>query len=157
MGNYKGLLKELIIELKFQRKRAYAREFGAHLADSLPYLPAETIVVSIPTASNRIRARGYDQAELIARAFARNTNLTYRNIIVRTSRVDQIGKNRASRIKQMKDSIRIKEGVNLEGVSVLLIDDVLTTGASIEAAARLLRTHGAQHVDAAVVARHLLS
>lgn len=157
LGSYKDVLKELILQLKFQRKRAYAREFGMYLAQALPYLPEDTIVVSVPTASKRIRARGYDQAALIAAAFARKKGLVYKNILVRTSQVDQIGKDRTSRIKQMRDSIRMDTGAHIRGTTVLLIDDVLTTGASLEAAARLLRAQGAKHVDAAIIARHMLT
>jgi ComF family protein len=151
-----GVFKKLIHELKFQRRRAYGREFGVLMAETLPFLPEDTLVISVPTASKRIRVRGYDQAALIARAFAAERNLTYINALIRTSQVDQIGKDRASRIKQMRSSIGINTTYPLKGRTVLLVDDVLTTGASVEASARLLRASGAKHVDAVVVARHLL-
>ena len=151
------MFKKLIHAMKFQRRRAYAREFGILLAETVPYLPEDTLVVSVPTASSRIRVRGYDQAALIAQSFARIRNLQYLRALVRTLQVDQIGKNRTLRIKQMASATELSTQVSLKGKSVLLVDDVLTTGASIEASARLLRTHGVKHVDAVVVARHLLS
>lgn len=157
LSSYKGVFKKLIHAMKFQRRRAYAREFGVMLADTIPYLPEDTIVVSIPTASSRIRTRGYDQAALIAQSFARARNLQYLNALIRTSQVDQIGKNRSSRIKQMASATELSTTVLVKGRSILLVDDVLTTGASIEAAAKLLRKNGAKHVDGVVVARHLLS
>jgi ComF family protein len=156
LGNYNDILKTLIHDMKFQRKRAYAREFGTILAQALPYLHESTVVVSVPTASTRIRRRGYDQAALIAQSFARTRNLRYQNALVRTSQVDLIGKDRSSRLKQMASATELRIQASFKGQSILLIDDVLTTGASIEAAARLLRKNGAQHVDAAVVARHML-
>ncbi len=157
LGTYKGVFKKLIHAMKFQRRRAYAREFGALLADALPYLPEDTLVVSVPTASSRIRARGYDQAALIAQSFAHARKLQYCNVLVRTSQVDLIGKNKSSRAKQMASATEVRTKTSLKGKSVLLVDDVLTTGASIESAAKLLRRNGAKHVDAVVVARHLLS
>jgi ComF family protein len=156
LGGYNKVIKELVHIFKFQRKRAYAREFGVIMADTLPYLPDDTIVVSVPTAATRVRVRGYDQAALIAQSFAAQRNLVYKNILLRTSQVDQIGKDRAVRRKQMLTSVGIKSKHGIAGRSILLVDDVLTTGASLEASARLLRRSGAKHVDAVVVARHIL-
>lgn len=158
LGNYQKTLKDLVRIMKFNHKRSYARSFGNLLASSLPYLPESTIVVPVPTASTRIRKRGFDQAVLIARSFAKSRNLQYAEIIVRNSQKDQIGQRRSQRFKQMEESFKLLNSKIklIDGCSVILIDDVITTGATIEAAASLLRKYGAKHVDAAVVARHLL-
>ena len=142
--------------MKFQRRRAYARSFGVLLAQILPYLPEDTAVVPCPTASKRVRMRGFDQACLIAQSFAAERGLRYQPVLVRTTQVDQIGKRRSERLKQMAGSFRVRRPDTIKGSSILLIDDVLTTGATLEAAAAVLRAAGAKHVDAAVVGRHLL-
>mgnify|MGYP003441645101 CR=1 FL=1 len=156
LSAYSGTTKELIHQMKYQRKRTYAREFGLLLAETLPYLPEATLVVPAPTAPSRIRQRGFDQAHLIAASFAKHKCLPCKQFLYRTSQVDQIGKNRAERKRQIEDSLAMMQVTDLNGKSVLLIDDVLTTGATLESAARLLRDNGADHVDAAVIARHLL-
>ena len=56
----------------------------------------------------------------------------------------------------MRNSFELKEGLNIKGKSILLVDDVLTTGATLESAATILRANGATHVDAVVIARHVL-
>jgi ComF family protein len=144
--------------MKFNHKRSYARSFGTILADALPYLPEDTIVVPVPTARARIRRRGFDQAVLIARSIAKSRNLQMEQVIIRVSQEDQIGKRRSERMKQMEGSFRVIKGKQnlIKEKSILLIDDVITTGATIEAAAALLRKNGAKHIDAAVIARHLL-
>ncbi len=157
LGQYRSEIKNLVRDMKFKRRRSYAREFGVVLAETVPFLPKNTLVVPIPTASGRVRKRGFDQAKLIAKVFAKNRSLPYADILIRTSQADQIGKRRNERIAQMKHSFGVVRPGCLLGVSVLLIDDVLTTGATVEAAAALVRKHGARHVDVAVVARHLLS
>ena len=156
LGPYKHVLKELVFEMKYSRKRAYAREFGKLLDSALPYFPEDTIVMPVPTASKRIRERGYDQAVLIAESFSKQRGLPLSLAIMRTSQAEQIGKRRVERMKQMESSLSMKNSNSVKGKNILLIDDVLTTGATLESAARLLRENGAKHVDGAVVARHLL-
>lgn len=152
LGRYKEPLKDMIWQMKFQRQRDTARLFGAYLADVLPYIPEETVVTSLPTAPERIRRRGFDQAALIARVFTQKRQLTYRPLLERTNKVDLIGKSRQERIRLMGASMAYTAAEPLSGVTILLVDDVLTTGASMEAAASLLRENGARHIDAAVVA-----
>lgn len=156
LGVYEKTLKELILHMKFQRRRAFAHEFGKFLAQSLPYLPESTLVVPVPTASARVRMRGYDQAVYIAKGFAESRGLRLTPLLTRTTQADQIGKRRLDRLKQMKNSFKAKNINEVKGASILLIDDVLTTGATLESAATVLREHGAKHVDAAVIARHLI-
>ncbi len=156
LGSYESTIKSLIYSMKYQRNRGYGRELGLLLADSISYLPKETLVVSAPTAPKRIRQRGFDQAELIAKQVAGVHKLDYKPLLYRATQVDQIGKNRLQRYQQMRGSIKVLKPGQIQGRSILLIDDVLTTGATLEAAARVLRESGAAHVDAAVVARHLL-
>lgn len=156
LSAYQKELKELILRVKYQRERHIARLLGEYLALTLPYLPEDTLISSIPTASSRIRRRGYDQAALIAHTFARHRNLSYKQLITRSDQQELIGKRRAERVELMKGLYQLKQPEHLKCASVLLIDDVLTTGASIEAAASLLRKNGVVHVDAAVMCRKLL-
>lgn len=155
LGVYEGQLRELIGLLKYKRAREVGRQLGVGLAAKLPYLDAETLVVPVPTAPKRVRRRGYDQAQILARSLAAEKNLSAVNMLIRTTQNDQIGKRRNERLIQMNKAFRLKKN-NLAGKTVLLVDDVLTTGATLESAARILRENSAAHVDAVVVARHLL-
>jgi ComF family protein len=155
-GIYDGELKEVITKMKLGRKRTVARQVGSYFSDLLPYFDADTLIVPVPTAQTRVRRRGFDHAVVLAQHLADTKGLAYQSVLTRTNNADQIGKRRTERIQQMKNSFVIKRNANIEGRSVVLIDDVLTTGATLEAAATLLRKHGAKHVDAVVIARHLL-
>lgn len=156
MASYEGVTKDIIHSIKYGRRRAYARECGAYLASALPFLQESVIVVPVPTASSRIRQRSFDQAVLMAQTLAGQRELQFKQPLVRMSQVDQVGKRRSERFEQIKNSMAVKDGLNLKGAEILLVDDVLTTGATLETAARLLRAAGAKHVDAAVIARHLI-
>ena len=156
LGLYDKDLKHFIGEMKFHRKRAYARRFGELFAGTVPYLADDTLVIPAPTASRRIRQRSFDQAVIIARSFAAHRSLkALPRLLQRRNQDDQIGKRRADRIHQMKDSFVVSNSRAICGKSILLVDDVVTTGATLESAAAILRKHGAKHVDAVVIARSL--
>lgn len=115
LGSYEATLKELIWQVKYQRQRSTARQLGVYLAERLPYLPAETLVVPIPTASSRIRRRGYDQAEVIAEALANKLNLTYQRALARTGQKELVGKRRVDRQKMMQNAFRVKPKACIKG------------------------------------------
>ena len=104
------------------------------------------LVVPIPTATTRVRQRGYDQAKLLARAIARQTGLRYTNCLVRQGQAHQVGASRQARHNQLEGALRVKKTV--QGVCIILVDDVTTTGATLEAAASVLRQAGAQQIEA---------
>lgn len=155
LGSYEEPLKTLIWQMKFQRKRSNARLFGYFLSQFLPQIDSAVLVTSAPTAASRIRRRGFDQAQLTAKSFAKERGLEYKSLLERISQVDLIGKTRTQRRSAMKQSMCLRRKVDVTGLTILLIDDVLTTGATLEAAAGILRDAGARHIDAAVVARRI--
>ena len=70
--DYQGLAKQLVAALKFNRAQSVARLLALTIAESLPYLPANTLICPLPTANRRVRQRGYDQSQLIARQLAKH-------------------------------------------------------------------------------------
>lgn len=139
--------------LKFERAKAAAEDIARIMDENLPLLPEETVVVHLPTAANRIRARGYDQARLIARKLAKSRGLKHQDLLGRKGSIRQVGSSRKKRFKQLEGAFSIKDKSKVRGRNVLLIDDVLTTGASIESAARELQASGAKKIEAAVFAQ----
>jgi len=150
---YEGPAKQLIHDFKFGRKLAAAEPIAQLMAESLPFLPASTIVVHIPTATNRVRKRGYDHAEKIARALAGRLGLHHDTLLMRTTQTRQVGAKRIERFAQMQDSFRARHPEKLQEATVLLIDDLTTTGATLEAAAKCLKSAGAKTVNAVVFAQ----
>jgi predicted amidophosphoribosyltransferase len=94
--------------------------------------------------------RGYDQAQIIARELAKRRQLTYRQLLSRSGGHRQVGASRKSRFSQLKGAF-IATGRTPP--HVLLVDDVLTTGASVESAAKELKRSGAKTVEVAVFAQ----
>lgn len=148
---YKSVAKTLVGRLKFYGVQAAAAEIAALMRND--DLPANCVIVPIPTATRRARQRGYDQAKLVARSFARQNKLLYLDCLARVGQSHQVGATRAQRLNQLKGAYRVKTGFSVRGLQVILIDDVLTTGASLEAAAACLESKGAKRVYGCVFAQ----
>ncbi len=152
IGSREGALLQLINDYKFERVRV-AYKAAADLLDMyIPDLPADTVVVPIPTIAAHIRQRGYDHTALIAKAFARKRGLTYTPLLKRATTSHQRGASRSERFKQAAAAFSVGSAVESQP-PYLLIDDVLTTGATLQYAAKTLHDAGAQHVWAAIIAR----
>ena len=149
---YDGVPKRLVRKLKFERGKAASSAIAAMLDENLPYLPSDTVITYVPTATKRVRLRGYDQAELIAMHFAKRRGLVCTSLLIRHGHSRQVRSSRTVRAQQAAQSYTAKRS-NLHYGTVLLIDDILTTGATIEAAAKILKKAGIKHINAAVFAQ----
>lgn len=152
---YSGPAKDVVWRLKFERARSAADRMSLAMAVVCSRDP-QVVITPVPTAPSRIRPRGYDQAVLLARAIAKRNGLTYIPLLMRLGRQRQVGANRAQRQLQMRDAFQLRSErarQRVRGAHVILVDDVITTGATLESAARTLRTAGARSVEAVVFAQ----
>lgn len=155
VGERGGALQRAIGVYKFQGKRSAAYDLARLLDEVLPVLPVDTIVVPIPTVASHIRERGFDHAALLARRFAKLRGLSYASPLRRRTATKQRDANRRQRLLQASEAF--KATTSLSGTSpYLLIDDVTTTGATLNQAARILKESGASTVWVAALARQPL-
>jgi ComF family protein len=150
--------RDLILKLKHADRTDLAGLFARWLARAAADLiEAGDVVVPVPLHRGRLFSRRYNQAAEIARPLARLTGLKYRpDVLVRARDTGtQGGKSSRGRRMNVKGAFRVPDAraSQIEGRRVLLIDDVLTTGATAEACAKALLAAGASAVDLAVVAR----
>jgi ComF family protein len=154
-ASYESIAAQLVSRLKFARTQAAAHLIAQIMDARLPATSVETVVVHIPTATQRVRQRGYDQAQLIAREFARCRQLPCQALLRRRGHTRQVGANRQERQEQLRTAFYCPRPERLVGRRILLIDDVLTTGATIEAAAKVCVDAGAEQVVAVLFAQKL--
>ncbi|MBI2773333.1 MAG: ComF family protein [Chloroflexi bacterium] len=155
-GAHAGPLRTAIHRFKYRQERALARELGSLIAMLLAQDLAHGIRIDalVPVALHpeRARWRGYDQAGLLADAAGMHTGLP---VIAALHRIrhatPQVDLDRAERERNV-DGAFVSTAGALRGASVALVDDVTTTGATLQAAARAVRAAGARRIRAYVVA-----
>lgn len=152
--SYEGIYEQLIKSLKFEVKRQSARPIARLMAELIPD-GDDIVLCPLPTASARIRARGFDHTKLITKYFAEYSGLEKKEYLGRKSNVRQLGSTRSQRLEQMENEFYVRPGQQVAGKNILLVDDVVTTGASLSAAAKTLKKSGAKRVTAIVFAQKI--
>ena len=154
VGERDDVLQALIDAYKFARVKSTARTLASLLDVMLPVLPKDAVVVAVPTISKHIRQRGYDHIALVAKEFARKRKQRFETPLRRVNKASQRELTRRDRFKEAERAFRCRS--TLEDVPYLLIDDVVTTGATIQYCSQALMDVGAQNVWVAVIARQPL-
>jgi ComF family protein len=159
VGTYSAPLKTAIRALKFARKRHAAPALGQMLARIWRQSPpvAAQAIVAIPMPARRQRERSFNQADLLARACASELRLPYWPAALHRTRSapPQVGLNAQERRANVAGLFAVTPARThlVAGQQIILVDDVLTTGATLNAAAQALRAAGAASVWGLVLAR----
>jgi predicted amidophosphoribosyltransferase len=144
---YEDTARELVTALKYANQRAVLGRLAAAMA-AVVDAAAVDLVTWAPTTGEHRRKRGFDQAELLARSVARRLGRPCRPLLRRAPGPAQTGRSATER----RDGPRFTAVVP-PGVRVLIVDDVITTGSTLSAAAAALRRAGAGRVVGAAIAR----
>jgi len=148
---HEDVARGLVAALKFRRLLPVAGLMAERIHWLAPAHMLSGVVVPVPTAPSRRRGRGFDSAAEIAAALAERLDAPFEPCLVRHGSTRQVGRRRADRVGHPPQ-------IGARGKvppSVLLVDDVLTTGATLTACARVLRDSGARRVVAVTFTRRL--
>jgi len=155
VGFLEGSLQTAIHRFKYSNVRPLAVPLGKLASEYLEknHLPVQTIV-PVPLHSRRLRDRGYNQAELLAEQIGSAMGMrVVSDVLLRVrSTIPQVGLKADQRRKNVKGAFQCA-GTSLKGQDVLLVDDVCTTGATLEACSIALRESGVRNVWGLVLAR----
>ena len=153
-GAYEGALRDLIHLFKYDRMKPLGKTLAGYLASALPRDQQFDLVVPMPLHWRRRWQRGFNQSELLARPTARRCGIPMVNAVRRTrSTAAQAGLSNARRRANVAGAFRVKKPQKVEGRRILLIDDVMTTGATASACAVALKRAGAGSVTLLALAR----
>jgi len=153
-GSYEGSLRELIHLFKYNGVRPLAGTFGHLMAQALPRETTFDVIVPMPLHWFKKWQRGFNQSDILAREIGQKWNVPVRNLIHRKKATrPQAGLTNAKRRANMQGAFKVTRGKPLAGMRVLLVDDVVTTGATASACARVLKRAGAAHVALLALAR----
>jgi ComF family protein len=153
-GAYAGPLRQLIHLFKYQRMKPLAAPLSNLLAAALPLDETFDAVVPVPLHWRRRWWRGFNQAELLARAVARRRGIPVCGALRRrVSTRSQAGLTHRGRRMNVASAFRVANREAVEGKRLLLVDDVMTTGSTATACARALKRAGARRVVVLTVAR----
>jgi ComF family protein len=151
IGDYEGALRAIVHALKYGGRRSLA----APLAERIRHECADALIeadvlVPVPLHRRRRRARGFNQAEELARGLGLPVGGALKRVRPTAS---QTGLPAAQRHRNVREAFRLRWRASVRGLRVVLVDDVCTTGATLEACARVLREAGAADVRAVTAAR----
>ena len=153
---YRGPIREVIHQLKYRNQPYCARFLGGQLAttwrEHAPDMP--DAVIPIPLHWLKQLRRGYNQAELLASAMARALGVPLRFVLLRSQRTRQQARlSLEERRQNVQNCFKLRGRAKLQGAHIVVVDDVFTTGATLDAAVRTLLSGGAGRVSVATVAR----
>lgn len=145
---FDGAGRSAIVSLKYRNRRPVAQQLAVMMVRRLRLAGVHEhrydLVTWAPTSTARLRERGFDQAELIAREVAKLLGVPCRRLLYRSHGAPQTGQGRAARLGEGRPTFRSR--TLRSGVRVLVIDDVVTTGATLHAAREALAAAGIDHV-----------
>lgn len=144
---YTGIIRKAIVNFKFYGKKHYAKTLGRLMVEHLKEIqtiPIVHIIVYTPLHPKRLLERGYNQAELLAKVVGKELNCPVGKDVIRKVKntPPQSHLSRQERLKNLQGAFQLNPKVNLKGLTILLVDDVYTTGATVDACAKLLKESG---------------
>ena len=158
LGRYEGALETIIHNLKYKQKFSMVNLLNVlleHKHNHAIAFPSYDLLIPVPLHRSRLRQRGFNQTVIVGNILKKKYRLPlHTNILQRIAPTrSQVTLPVKARKANMQNAFRVKKPRSVEGKTILLLDDVYTTGATMNECARVLKKSGASQVDGFVIAR----
>lgn len=167
LGKYEGVFKEALVSYKYKGRRELLKDFiKIYLQSQYNYyfIPRKKdvdkihgmdFILYVPLHKKKLRERGFDQAFLIAREISKLSNIPLKADLLfkKKETPPQAALKKQVRIKNLKGAFDVRDSSSLKGKNVLLVDDVITTGVTVNECSKVLKENGADRVDVFTLAR----
>jgi ComF family protein len=156
VGPFDGWLRGAIVQYKYHGEWARTAHLGVHLASTVSQLQRVDTLIPVPLHPTRLRQRGFNQSLLLAKQAGGLLGLDVRDALIRTRRTDaQVNLGAKQRMANVAGAFAVQPNFAVAGLSIALIDDVVTTGSTLSACAEVLIAAGAASVKAVSLAREM--
>lgn len=153
---YENLVRDSLHRFKFGQRTGYAGIYAGFMVKCIDEKQISCdIICWVPVSRQRLRRRGYDQSELLARELSRRLEIPCLRLLVkqRHTQAQSRIKNANRRRENVRNAYRCGDSLSVRGRKILLVDDIVTTGATLSECAKMLKEAGASEVSAVTVAR----
>lgn len=156
VGPYSGWIRGAIHALKYENEWGRGEHFGPLVAAVAATTGSYDVIVPVPLHASRLRRRGFNQSQLLAEHVSCNLGVPTEPLLIRTkATASQVDLDATQRYENTRNAFVLARPTALNDSSVLLVDDVITTGSTLAACATVLRDAGATTVDAVTIAREI--
>ena len=156
VGPFDGWLRGSVVQFKYHGEWARGPHLSERLAVAVAYTQRADALIPVPLHPARLRQRGFNQSLLLAKHTGDLLGIEAKEALIRTRRTDaQVNLGSEQRTINVAGAFAVQSGMRVAGLSVVLIDDVITTGSTLSACAEALIRAGATSVKAATLAREM--
>ena len=152
---YEGEIRDKLLKYKFRDYSYLYKFFSEIIINNCNLKNNYDIIVSVPIHKKRKQTRGYNQSELIAKEIAKKLNIKYtNNVLIKT--IDTVPQSTLSQSQRTSNVLRIYKVINsqiIKDKNILLIDDIYTTGSTVNECSKVLKQNGAKLVDVLTIAK----
>lgn len=155
---YDGIIRKMILKYKFQEEAYLYKIFVKKIKNNKKtylFFKKYDIIIPVPISKKRLKKRGYNQSELISKELSREINIEYvdKCLLKNKDTLPQSSLNKEERIKNVKNVYSVKNQEKIINKKVLIIDDIYTTGSTINECSKVLIEAGAKSIGILTIAK----
>ena len=155
---YDGILKGLIHDFKYKKITSLSKDFTALIIDFMKRYDIganSQVVLSVPMHPNRLFTREINHSDILAKGLAKRLGISYSSKALKKTKDTPLQSKlkREARIKNLRSSFSLKDTSFVRGKNILLVDDLFTTGSTVNECSRILKNSGAHHIEVITLAR----